>query len=148
MFPIFQMDLIKNNLKMRCFSRNLGLNWLRKWIYKKTNILRTLFLKTLTRIREYLPHTLYPLPAVVPGAWHQDDAEGLCQAAVQKGPETDHLEKSCSPLPGTVDLLVDRTRVVAGFNHTPSYQARGGGSGDCAAFCRNVLLGFFPQPCW
>ena len=85
-----------------------------------------MFLKTLTRIREYLPHTLYPLPAVVPGAWHQDDAEGLCQAAVQKGPETDHLEKSCSPLPGTVDLLVDRIRVVAGFNHTPSYQARGG----------------------
>ena len=25
----------------------------------------------------------------------------------------------------TVGLLVDRTRVVAGFNHTPTYQARG-----------------------
>ena len=24
----------------------------------------------------------------------------------------------------TVGLLVDRTRVVAGFNHTPTYQAR------------------------
>ena len=27
----------------------------------------------------------------------------------------------------TVGLLVDRTRVVAGFNHTPTYQARGRG---------------------
>ena len=27
----------------------------------------------------------------------------------------------------TVGLLVDRTRVVAGFNPTPPYQARGGG---------------------
>ena len=30
----------------------------------------------------------------------------------------------------TVGLLVDRTRVVAGFNHTPTYQARGRGTGQ------------------
>ena len=39
-------------------------------------------------IRIYLPHTPYPLPAVVAGGLHH-------LAALNKGPEVDHLEKNC-----------------------------------------------------
>ena len=53
MFSIFQRDLV-NHLKMRWFSRILALNWLRKWIYKKTHILRSLF------FNDELLHVLLP----------------------------------------------------------------------------------------
>ena len=40
----------------------------------------------------------------------------------------------------TVGLLVDRTRVVAGFNHNPTYQARGRG-------VRQWMLSCIEQEC-
>ena len=46
-------------------------------------------------IRIYLPHTPYPLPAVVAGGFHHLASEGLGHAALNKGPEVDNLEKSC-----------------------------------------------------
>ena len=42
----------------------------------------------------------------------------------------------------TVGLLVEKTRVVAGFNHTPTYQGRGGRQWRLSCIQQECSLGF------